>query len=143
MSEVTDMQRSLSLVAIWQAGDMVRQIHSRGGREGIGFYGGKRKKGEEPIDAALREVREEGVRVGNELLADTHLLRELLPTFEDDGWEIDAFQTTVHSGQRVTSNEGIAVIMSPLMAWENKILMPATRAVLKNTVMIPDGIIDN
>lgn len=108
--------------------------------EGIGFFGGRRKQDEEPLLGAIRETEQEtGLEIKSEEVRE-------LATCYDDGWEIHAFQTSIPFDEKrpgVPRPEGQVIYLSPLDAWQQHRLMPATRAVLKETIVLPNGTIDN
>jgi 8-oxo-dGTP pyrophosphatase MutT (NUDIX family) len=136
MSEKPDMNRSLVLMALWDGGDLILQ-HRTHKQEGIGLFGGRKKTGEKPLDGALRETLQE---TGLDL--DPRRVRPLVQC-QYEGWEIDAFQASLARGEELPNVEGEVLQISPIKAWEDSRLMPATRAVLRETIMIPNGLIDN
>ena len=139
MTELDDMNQSLVLMAIWHGGELLMQDRTHK-NEGIGFFGGRRKQDEEPLVGVIRETEQE---TGLEIK--TEYIRELTTCY-DDGWEINAFQTNIAFDEKRPSlpkPEGKAVYLSPIEAWCESRLMPATRAVLKECIILPNGIIDN
>lgn len=139
MSEADDLNRSLVLMVIWHGGEFLMQDRTHK-NEGVGFFGGRRKQDEDPLAGAIRETEQE-----TGLDINTEDVRELTTCY-DDGWEISAFQTTIPFDEKRPSlpkPEGKAVYLSPIEAWRESRLMPATRAVLKESIILPNGIIDN
>lgn len=135
MTEKGDLNRSLVLMAIWHGGEFLMQDRTHK-NEGIGFFGGRRKEHEKPADGAIREaVQETGLEI------DISRVSELAHCY-DDGWEIHAFQTLVafdESRPGVPNPEGTVVYRTPVEAWREVRLMPATRAVLREIILMPDG----
>ena len=136
MREADDMPRTLVVMALWQGADLNLQEWVREGQEGLGMWGGKLKINEAPLEGVLRETKQE---TGLKLVADQ--VSEL-GHFRDDGWDIYAYQASLDIDATLPNPEGRPVIMHPLDAWNDGRLMPATRMVIKETIMIPNGLID-
>jgi 8-oxo-dGTP pyrophosphatase MutT (NUDIX family) len=151
MTEAADLNRTLVLLAGWNAGSlkggtknggkMLLQLGTHQANRGIGFFGGKLQEGEEAINGIVREVRQE---LGIDLAISPKDPYEF-PEIEADGWRIHAFQTIRYFEDELdpAKVEGESVYMTPQEAWQDSRLLPATRAVLKEIIMVPNGLIDN
>lgn len=135
-----DKPRELALMVLWQGAEVVVQHRTHKPEGGIGFWGGKVRVGENPQDAAIREAAEE---IDKDLIGELvakNLVRPLTSKIDYQGWRIHSFQAPLDADTKVDSTEGEAIRMMPIDMWKDERLMAASRAVLKETILIPNGL---
>jgi ADP-ribose pyrophosphatase YjhB (NUDIX family) len=135
-----DMPNELALMVLWNGPDCVIQNRKDGG---IGFWGGKIREGEEPLEAAYRETGEEISKKFEKWLRAAGIVRPMGDEIESDGFVIHTFQAPLRDEMIKEATEGEPITMSPMAMWRDERLMVASRAVIKEFILIPNGLIDN
>lgn len=134
-----DKNRELALMVLWHGADLLVQDRTHDPEGGLGFWGGRIKQGETPLAAALREQREE-LYIKN---FKTNVVTAWEEPIEEAGWRIHAFQALLRYGVKYKAKEGEAKIINPMEMWEDPRLMKASRAILKELILEPNGLIDH
>lgn len=139
-----DQPNELALMVLWHGSECLIQHRTHKKEGGIGFWGGRVKLGEEPFNAAIREVGEEISEEVEGWLRVKDAVKPMGDEIESDGWQIHAFQALLRYDNLIKkTTEGAPLVMSPRDMWEDERLMSASRAVIKEFIMKPNGLIDN
>jgi hypothetical protein len=133
-----DKPDELALMMLWVGGDLLVQERTHEEERGLGFWGGKVKQGEDPFDAAVRETNEELYIPGFKPTKPTS--KQRIEPIQIEGWLVHAFQALLDGSSGTKAIEGTSHVISPMEMWHSPRLMAASRAVLREVILKPNGI---
>jgi hypothetical protein len=135
-----DKHDELALMMLWVGGDLLVQERTHEEEHGLGFWGGKIKDGEHPFDAAVRETNEELYIPRFKPSRPTS--KQRIEPIQVEGWLVHTFQALLDSADGTKALEGTSHVTSPMEMWHSPKLMAASRAVLREVILKPNGIND-